>query len=214
MEGLRKTGDQVPQVRLPEDFGKRIILTGGWKREIGMLFLLDKLQQMKNIISQLFCLLFVCTVAAQNKPSFEVTVSYDSVLIGNQIEVEFILKQAKARRFEPPTFEGFDIVSGPNHSSSIQIVNGDMKQSTSYVYVIEPKEVGTYSIGPCIIGTETDDLQTLPVEIRVFPNPEGIRQAPKNKRNGFSFDGWGEMPKRNLPKEAPTLKKERKTIRI
>ena len=169
---------------------------------------------MKFLISQLFCLVFVCTVSAQNKPSFEVVVSNDSVLLGNQIEVEFTLKQAKARRFEPPSFEGFEIVNGPNHSSSIQIINGDIKQSTSYLYVLEPKEVGTYTIDPCSIATEKEDLQTNPVQIKVLPNPDGIRQETERKRRGFSFDGWGDMPKRNSPNEAPTLKKERKTIRI
>ncbi len=89
-----------------------------------------------------------------------------------------------------------------------------MKQSTSYLYVLEPKEVGTYRIDPCQIATDQEDLQTNPVEIKVYPNPDGIRQETERKRSGFSFDGWGDFPKRNLPKEAPTLKKERKTIRI
>lgn len=131
-----------------------------------------------------FLMLFVFQMKAekpQDKPQFSVKVSNTSVLIGNYIEVTFTLKDAAGAQFEAPTFEGFDIVGGPNQSSSFSMINGETTQSTSYTYFLQPKDVGNYYLEPAFIQAAGETLETQPIEIIVLENPDGIIEKPKSK---------------------------------
>ena len=169
-------------------------------------------------MKKLFFLFLICSsvqiIFGQNAPRFDVSVSTDSVLLGNPIEVEFLIENGKSKGFEPPRFDGFEVLSGPNQSSSIQIINGDMKQKATYTYILEPKNVGKYEIKPASIMIDGKEFLTKPITISVYPNPEGIKQEIPNKSNELNFGDWNDMPRKKAPIETPPAKKERKTIKI
>ena len=129
------------------------------------------------------------TLSAQ---SFNIEVSSDSVLLGNYIEVSFKLDNIKGQ-FEAPDFDGFTIISGPNMSSSMQIVNGDMSSTQAYSYYVQPNETGLYTITPAYLDTEGSTLETNPTEINVYPNPNNIIQEPQ-RDSGRSFFDFGGSP--------------------
>lgn len=171
-------------------------------------------ENMKKIFF-LFCVCYSNIILfAQQDPTFKMNVSSDSVLLGNQIQVEFIIENGKSKRFEPPRFDGFELVSGPNQSSSIQIINGDMKQKAVYSYILEPKNVGKISISAASIMIDDKEYLSNSITINVYPNPEGIKQEISPRTQTFEFGDWNELPKKNSPKETPPVKKERKTIKI
>lgn len=142
--------------------------------------------------------LFVCaflacylTVVSQDKEvNFSVKVSTDSVLLGNYIEVKFILENANISDFSPPEFEGFKLVSGPNQSSNFSMVNGKVTQSTAYTYYLEPDDIGNYFIQPASVDTGERILETMPVEIMVYPNPDGIIQNQKQPNRDDFFGNF------------------------
>ncbi len=111
--------------------------------------------------------------------SFDLQVSSDSILFGNYIEVKFELDNIEGS-FQAPDFSDFIVLSGPNLSSSIQIINNEMTSQKSYSYLIEPRQLGTMYIKPAFIIAKSDTLGTIPMEINVYPNPEGIIDSPKN----------------------------------
>jgi hypothetical protein len=135
--------------------------------------------------------MMITLVFGQEGTKLSIEVSNDSVLLGNYIEVKFTVENGQVEKFEAPTFKGFNIISGPNQSSSMMISNGAVTQNTSYSYYIEPAEVGHYYIEPAYVTVAGEVLETMPVEIMVVENPDGIIQAPKRGGMNDFFGGQG-----------------------
>jgi BatD DUF11 like domain len=162
-------------------------------------------------ITLAFCSVYILL---GQKPIFTATVNLDSVLLGNYIEVTFQVENVANAKIETPNFEGFNLVGGPNFSSSMQVINGDVTQKVSQSYWLEPQDVGQYFIPPAQVKNGEEWLQTEAIEINVYHNPDGIvQEAPKRKkeREDFGFQ-WPERQAPKLPQDKP--KKRRKTYRM
>lgn len=130
-----------------------------------------------------------CWAQAQES-HFSVTLSSDTIGLGERLEITFTLKNARGSLFEPPEFEGFRVVGGPNTSSQITIVNGEMTQVSSYSYILEPLDIGQYYIQPAGIVADGSPLETELKSVWVFsdgtlPKKKEIRpenSAPSKKR--------------------------------
>ncbi len=180
---------------------------------------------MKSRIIFLLLSIFLCvSLQAQEGSKFTVTISTDSILLGNYFMVTFTLENAEGTNFQPPVFEGFNVISGPNTSSSFSMINGDVTQSVAYSYYLEPMDVGSYYIAPASIDLEDRVLETLPLEVNVYPNPEGIKQrsgGPMQQQFEFKMDDFFSFPEfdsmfqrpREMPKKKEK-KKKRKTYKI
>lgn len=138
----------------------------------------------------IFIASFVISLAAfsQQAAKLTVEVSNDSILLGNYIEVKFTIENASVKNFEAPNFDGFTIVSGPNQSSSMMISNGNVSQTMTYSYYIEPVDVGNYFIQPAFVDTEEGALESIPLEVLVVDNPDGIIQQPQQKHRQDLFN--------------------------
>lgn len=188
---------------------------------------------MKNgFFSLLFAMAFLATAAAQDKPvKFTVQVNTDSILMGNFFEVKFTLENANGQNFEAPDFnDHFNVVSGPNFSTSMSMVNGDVTQSMTITYYLEPKDVGAYYILPASVTAGDKILETSPLEVLVVPNPDGVKQSPPRQMDAFQFNfgdpfnggfdfSFPELRDMSPPPPPPAeevkpKKKKRKTIRI
>ncbi len=146
---------------------------------------------MKQIILLLFGITSWTTSFCQAQ-SFATEVSTDTVLIGNYVEVKFVLVNIDGK-FEAPSFDGMQIVGGPNHASSMSSINGDVRKQSSYSYFVEPLEEGEFFIDPVFIEAEDRTWESDPIKIVVLPNPEGIIQKPATS-NSFNFDfEFGDM---------------------
>lgn len=133
---------------------------------------------------------FFLSLQAQ-EASIKVEVSTDTVLLGNYFELKFTLENAGGK-FEAPDLTGFDIVGGPNSSTSMSIINGQVKRSSSYSYYLRPVDIGSFTIPPAFVTTKEEVLETVPLEIVVIPNPDGIVQHPN--RPGLQYDQYFRSP--------------------
>ncbi len=152
---------------------------------------------MKSILSTLLALAIITSAFGQDKPvTFTVDVSTDSILMDNYFEVKFTVENADGKNFEAPDFsENFVIVSGPNFSSSVSMLNGDVTQSMTITYYLQPKDIGAHYILPASVQAEGKTLETAPLEVFVHPNPDGIQQAPPMNNGDFHMqfsDPFGE----------------------
>jgi hypothetical protein len=149
----------------------------------------------RTLLGLLICLGFAFSARAQEDIRFTVEVSTDSILFGNYFQVTFTLENAKGTDFSAPDFTAFRVVSGPNQASSMSIINGEVTQSISYTYYLEPTDIGNFYIQPASVDVGETILETQPVEIMVVPNPEGIKQQPEQRRDlGIDgFDMWGDQ---------------------
>ncbi len=137
---------------------------------------------MKNLI--LLSLISLQVVAQEAR--FSIKTSLDTVYLGNYVEVKFIIENTKGK-FKEPSFAGLKIVSGPNTMSSMSIMNGESKSSTTYSYIVKPSESGTYIIEPAQLETEETILKTEEKRIIVVDNPDNILQNP-NEEEQSPFD--------------------------
>lgn len=81
------------------------------------------------------------------------------VAAGERFRIEFILSNAKAEQFNPPSFTGLDILAGPvvSQGSQISIINGVQTQSSSitYTYTVQAEGEGKATISAASVKTET-----------------------------------------------------------
>lgn len=167
---------------------------------------------MKKLLISIVLIGVLAYTSIAQEGQFSVAVSTDSLLMGNALEVTFSLKNVKGEQFEAPTFEGFEIVGGPNQSSSFQMVNGDVTQEMSYTYYLQPLDEGTFFIPPASIKTETGYLETQPLEVVVYPNPDGIIQEPNKPRSDFHFFDFPRT--KQVPPATQKPKKKRKIYKL
>ena len=152
---------------------------------------------MRTVIFILSILTFTTGIAQDKITSWETSLNTDSLLMGNRLKVTFTLKNANGKNFQPPSFNGFTVVMGPNQSSSMSIVNGDMTREQSYTYMLEPIAEGNYYIEPAAIAINGDIIETDPLEVIVFPNPDGIIQDSEESPLRWNQLPW-ESPKRKM----------------
>jgi len=124
---------------------------------------------------------------AQQKVNIKTEISTNSVLLGNYFEVTFIIEDADIKEFDPPSFESFDIISGPNQSTSMTIINGEISRSISYSFFLAPHDIGNYFIQPAYANTDKGMLESAPIALSVLDNPDGIIQSPKQDKNHNLF---------------------------
>lgn len=178
-----------------------------------------------RIFAMLIGLFIGGAVLAQEEARFTIELSSDSILLGNYFEVKFTLENAKGSEFAPPTFSEFFLKGGPNTSTSMRIVNGEVTQKVTYSYYLEPKDIGNFWVEPASIVVGDKVMETQPLEVVVFPNPDGIKQPiPQKQPFNFQMDDFSfPMPKIEAPneetlpeqkKEEKKKKKKRKTYKI
>ena len=156
---------------------------------------------MKKLLFTISISCIVSLAFAQQDALFKVEVSSDSVLLGNYFEVKFILINQSGTQFQPPSFEGFNVVGGPNQSSSFSMVNGKVSQSMSYSYYLEAQDIGFIFIDPASVKVGNEVLETDPLKILVLDNPDGIKVDPKSEENNSLNPFYDLQPKTTKPKK-------------
>jgi hypothetical protein len=81
--------------------------------------------------------------------------------------------------FSPPSFENFMVLSGPNQSTSIQIINGQQSASITYTFVVQPKSIGKFTIGSASIEQNGTTYSSKPIPITVVKGSA----KPQQKKN-------------------------------
>ena len=69
------------------------------------------------------------------------TASKSTVAVGEQFQVTFTLN-CDGQNFRNPDLSNFNVLSGPNRSSSISIVNNSYSQSLSFAFILQAKSEG------------------------------------------------------------------------
>jgi hypothetical protein len=105
---------------------------------------------------------------------------------GEQFEVTFSTN-GSPESFDPPSFSGFQVVGGPNQSSSFSSVNGATTVNISVGYVLIGVREGEYTIGPASMTINGKPYRSGPVKIRVVKG----RAAPQQQSSGGGAERAG-----------------------
>lgn len=119
----------------------------------------------------IFCATFYLSVSAVAQDvSFTASVDKNTVAVGEQFSLVFTLNgggMGGGKNFKLPDLSKFMVISGPSQASNVQIVNGSVSSSVSYSYDVQPREVGTFTIGPAGIETGGKQYPSQPLQITV-----------------------------------------------
>ncbi|MBO7146105.1 MAG: protein BatD [Salinivirgaceae bacterium] len=111
------------------------------------------------------------------------------VEVGEQFRLQFVLN-AKGSNFSEPNITDFQVLSGPNtsSSSSIQWVNGSMSQSTTntYTFILMGDHEGKFTIPSATIKSGGKTYQSKPITIEVVA---GSRPAAGSGNQGGQQSG-------------------------
>ncbi len=117
-----------------------------------------------HFFSLFFTLFLVQALVAQ--VSFKTKVSKNRLGLNERLRVSFEMNE-DGDNFNPPSFEGFTVVGGPNQSVSNSWVNGVRSYSKSYTYFLNPNRKGKLTIGQASIEIKGEVYKTTPVSVQV-----------------------------------------------
>lgn len=96
---------------------------------------------------------------------------------GRQIQVSYMISTQDVDNFQVGDFVGFDVLYGPSRSSSssIQIVNGKMSQSStlSMTYVIRAEKAGTFKLPVATVKSDGNTYKSNVVSIQILDDGNG-----------------------------------------
>jgi len=116
---------------------------------------------------------------------FEAKLSHSRVQVGQRFQVSFTVNE-NGQKFVPPPFYKFNVLSGPNRSSSMQYVNGKVSKSLTISYVLQAKEVGTFKIGGATILINGKEYKTDPIQVEVVKAAKNRGRTNSNRRRSAS----------------------------
>ncbi len=150
---------------------------------------------MKKFVFVLFIVFSMNSLFSQDK-GLEIILSQDTILVGNRFELSYKIKNLDARIKETPELLNFKLLSGPNQSSQMSILNGEMSREISLSFILLAEEEGVYELPMPILESNEEGLEFEKKYLVVLPNPDNIRQ-PLHKDD----------------KELPTVPQKKKTKR-
>ena len=128
--------------------------------------------------SVLFGIIFLFASHLQAQ-SFVASVDNNKVAENERFELRFTFegKNLNAlKNFNPPTLKEFRVLSGPNQSTSMQIINGVSSSSLTLSYILMPNTTGVFTIGNASIQYEGKTYTTDQIKVTIVKGS----QKPKD----------------------------------
>jgi hypothetical protein len=133
-----------------------------------------------------FLLIIIFFGSLLRAQSFTATVDNNKVGEDERFEARFTFegKEIKGlKNFIAPSFKDFRVLSGPNQSTSMQIINGVSSSSLTLSYILMPNTTGSFTIGSASIEYLGTSLSTKPISITVT---KGTPKQKDDKTSGVS----------------------------
>ncbi len=144
----------------------------------------------KNFKNILFLLLIVPAILKAQ--SFEASADNNTVGLNDRFQVTFTFEGNdinSVSNFNPPNFDGFMVLSGPNQSTSMQIINGAVSASIAYSFYLQPKNTGRITIGSATVRYKGTTYKSNLLTIQVQKGSPAPNNAQNNSNNsGVSND--------------------------
>jgi len=146
---------------------------------------------MKNRITVLiFCTLSFWAIAANAQDAtVRVELCSDTVMVGHQFTLTYIVNGGQVNGLSDPDLTAFNLLSGPNTSSSMSIINGQMSAKSSVNFVLQARTPGDFTIEPATLTINGEQIQVEPLNIHVIENPDGVLledlmpQTPRKRKS-------------------------------
>jgi hypothetical protein len=119
---------------------------------------------MKRILG---LLIFSLSFVALHAQSFRLTVDAQKVVQNSAFQVRYTLNGANGNNFSASNFSPFEVVGGPQQSSSTSIINGTISKKQSISYDLYATKVGKYTIpaGSIVVNGKKITSNSITVEV-------------------------------------------------
>ncbi len=121
-----------------------------------------------------------CALAFAQDFQFSASVDNNTVATDQQFTLELTLTSSGGNNLKLPDLSKFLILSGPNQSTSMQIINGSVSSSQTLSYILQPREAGKFTIGSATIEAGGKEYSTQPIEITVTKGSGHPSQQSQN----------------------------------
>lgn len=108
-----------------------------------------------------------------------------SVPVNQSFQLTYTLENGNGGNLKLSPLNDFQLIGGPNTSSNMQWVNGNVTQSISYTYILRPKKEGTFKIGKASIQVSGVTMESNELSIDVT---QAVAQQPQRQRQRNPFD--------------------------
>jgi hypothetical protein len=112
-------------------------------------------------------------------------VSSKQVQVGVPFEYAIVIT-ANANECTPPNFKGFDVVSGPNQSSSMQWINGQSSYQLTLTWALVAQKEGKFTLGAADVRIGNQHIETKPVNIEVVKGSNN--QSGQNTNSNAQYN--------------------------
>ncbi|MCK9408438.1 MAG: BatD family protein [Bacteriovoracaceae bacterium] len=121
--------------------------------------------------------------------SFTAGVDKNPVAADEQFTLEFTVTTSGAspKNFRTPDFGKVLVLSGPNQSTSMQIINGSVTSSQTFSYILQAREPGKMTIGAATIEISGNQYKSNPIELTVTKS-SGKKQQQAKSAQGEAVD--------------------------
>ena len=135
---------------------------------------------MKRALSTIIILLFAILFVAADEVSFVVSAP-DAVEMGRNFRVSYTINRANVREPIIPSFDGFDVLSGPHRSTSMNmyITNGKREEShtVTFNYTLIPTKEGVFKLPVATIEVDGKQYKSNAISIKVLPADKTSRSS-------------------------------------
>jgi hypothetical protein len=135
---------------------------------------------------RVFLIIFLFISVILKAQSFVASVDNNKVGENDRFEVSFTFEGKNIndlKNFSPPSFKDFRILSGPNQSTSMQIINGVASSTFTLSYILMPNTTGSFTIGSASIQYQGNTFKTEPLKITIV---KGSQKPDDQKSSGIS----------------------------
>ncbi len=112
-------------------------------------------------------LILISTGFASAQIKFEARLSKNKLGVNERLRVDFEMNK-DGDNFNPPNFENFTVIGGPNQSVSQSWMNGVRSFSKTYTYFLAPKKTGKFTVGQASIEIDGETYKTVPVAVEIM----------------------------------------------
>ncbi|MCX6197906.1 MAG: BatD family protein [Bacteroidetes bacterium] len=112
-----------------------------------------------------------------------------SVPLNSNFQLSLTIENGNGTNLKPPAVSDFQVLGGPNTSTSRQWVNGNVTQSVTYNYILRPKNQGAFKIGKASIVVSGVTMESNEISIEVTAAVAQQQQQQRRQQNPFDpFD--------------------------
>ncbi len=127
-------------------------------------------------------IIYQCHLSAQ--VIFKVSITPESIGKEETATLRLMIDNAKqVEQITPPALGDFDVISGPNQESGMEINNGVTRQYIGITYLLRPKSIGKFSIAGSRAIADGKNLNGNSVTLNVTKNGSG--KNSNNTAGGF-----------------------------